>query len=136
MLTINLKEFYKQLYTDYEMVLVPIEIWNELTHWKRIEHAESQQKRYYSAYLAYEEGMTESELMQRLLSAEDELLRLYVKKTALKTLPTKQRDRITAKFFLDLSYAEIARMEGVDESAIRRSMKRGLHTLRKILKNI
>jgi len=55
---------------------------------------------------------------------------------AITKLPSKQAKRIFAHFFLDMSYAEIARSEGVDESTVHESVKRGLRNLQKNLINI
>lgn len=52
---------------------------------------------------------------------------------ALKSLTTTQRRRITRFVLEQKSYSEIARLEGVDESAVRRSIERGLLQLRKKL---
>ena len=54
---------------------------------------------------------------------------------AISKLPSKQAKRIFAHFFLDMSYAEIARSEGVYESAVRESVERGLQNLQKNLIN-
>ena len=52
---------------------------------------------------------------------------------ALNSLPAKQAVRIYRHFFNEQSYSQIARSEGVDESAVRRSIKRGLLQMRKKL---
>jgi len=52
---------------------------------------------------------------------------------AISKLPSKQAKSIFAHFFLDMSYAEIARSEGVYESAVRESVERGLRNLQKNL---
>ena len=51
---------------------------------------------------------------------------------ALNRLPDKQRKRVYAHFFLGMSKAEIARAEGVNESVVRMSIKRGLNSLEKL----
>ena len=48
---------------------------------------------------------------------------------ALDRLPDKQRERVYAHFFLGMSKAKIARTEGVNESVVRMSIKRGLRTI-------
>lgn len=66
--------------------------------------------------------------------------RVFVKKEAyrilheaLKTLSDSQKRRIHLRFWEQKSYSEIARLEGVDESAVRRSIERGLRQLKKKL---
>lgn len=55
---------------------------------------------------------------------------------AIHQLPEKQAKRIYAHYFQDMSITKIAKIEYVDESAIRRSIHRGLNKIEKILKNI
>ena len=57
-------------------------------------------------------------------------------RTALATLPEKQRQRIYAHFVFGFSKAQIARAEGVDHRAISLSIQRGLCKLERYLKNI
>lgn len=54
---------------------------------------------------------------------------------AMKSLTSKQRRRLYAYYFLDMSYARIANIEGVDESAVRRSVDAAIHVMEKTLKN-
>lgn len=69
--------------------------------------------------------------------APDELLvEQFVRKQlydAVMALPDKQAKRIYAHYYLGMSKAEIAQYEGVNESAIRKSIKQGLNIL---LKNV
>jgi RNA polymerase sigma-70 factor (ECF subfamily) len=55
---------------------------------------------------------------------------------AISSLPEKQAKRIYAKYILGLSQAEIARAEGVAESAVGQFIARGLLRLEKRLKKI
>ena len=48
---------------------------------------------------------------------------------AIRVLPKKQAKRLYAHFYLGMSKAEIARQEGVTESAVRESINRGLKHL-------
>ena len=50
-------------------------------------------------------------------------------------LPEKQRDRIYKHFFLGMNKADIARLEGVNESKIRKAIERGIDKMKKIQKN-
>lgn len=54
---------------------------------------------------------------------------------AIANLPDKQAKRIYAHFILGISKAEIARAEGVDEKAVRGTIKRGLKNMEKFLKD-
>ena len=55
---------------------------------------------------------------------------------ALNALPDKQRQRVYGHYIWNLPMCRIAELEGVDESAVRRSIERGLRQMRKtILEN-
>jgi RNA polymerase sigma-70 factor (ECF subfamily) len=54
---------------------------------------------------------------------------------AIAALPETQSKRIYAKFYLGISQVEIARNEGVAESAVNQAIERGLRNLEKKLKN-
>lgn len=55
--------------------------------------------------------------------------------TALAMLPIKQGQYIYARYFLGKSNAEIARAEKITSRAVRKSVRAGLRSLAKILKN-
>ena len=55
---------------------------------------------------------------------------------ALSQLPLRQSNRIYLVYFLGFSKTEIAHIEGCTEGAIRKSIKRGLLQLKRILENI
>lgn len=63
---------------------------------------------------------------------EQKALRLKRLQKALKTLPPAQAGTIHKHFFLKMSFAQIAKEENVDESAIRRRIKRALKNLKKL----
>ena len=69
------------------------------------------------------EGIIETKLTQQQLYA------------ALNMLPDKQAYRVYAHYILGISKAELARMEGVQESAIRDSINRALKHLFNYLRN-
>lgn len=54
---------------------------------------------------------------------------------AVAQLPAAQARRIYAHYILGISKADLARADGVAESAVRDSIERGLKKLREILKN-
>lgn len=53
---------------------------------------------------------------------------------AIAFLPAKQAKRIYAHYFMEMSKRDIAIAEGVDESAVRRSIQRGLRSMERFLK--
>lgn len=55
--------------------------------------------------------------------------------TAVSILPDKQAKRIYAHYILGLSMVAIAKAEGVGKAAVSESIKRGLKSIEKILKN-
>jgi len=55
---------------------------------------------------------------------------------AIASLPKNQAKRIYDHFFLGFSYTKIANLGNVDESAVRRSIERGLINLKKYFKKI
>ena len=55
---------------------------------------------------------------------------------ALAQRPTVQARRVYSHYILGISKADLARAEGVAESAVRGRIDRGLKKLREILKNI
>ena len=55
---------------------------------------------------------------------------------AIARLPAAQARRVYAHYILGISKAELARAEGVAESAVRGSIDRGLKKLREVLENI
>lgn len=67
-----------------------------------------------------------------LYEEKEQIVALYA---ALAALPEKQSRRVYAHYILGVSKAELARAEGVAESAVRDSINRGLKMLREILKN-
>lgn len=72
-------------------------------------------------------AMTPEELYERKVTMEQ----LYA---AIDTLPDKQAKRIYAHFFLGMSKTAIAKAEGVNESAIRKSLDRALRDIEIFLK--
>jgi len=55
---------------------------------------------------------------------------------ALNSLPEAQGKRIEAHYILGMSKADIAKAEGVRESAVRESIERGLQNMKKYLRNL
>lgn len=109
---------------------------------KRIaqDRTEANQRRLIRRYKAYHSPDSENGIERMFCScsqAPDELLvEQFVRKQLYDTvmaLPDKQAKRIYAHYYLGMSKAEIAQYEGVNESAVRKSIKQGLNIL---LKNV
>lgn len=135
MTTINLREFFYWYKAD-EFIKVTDEVAQELragkvedvTHWRRLKR----NKANYSLdagdgieYEACEFEPSPEEFMARAVTIQ----RLCC---ALNHLPPAQGRRIDACYLLGQSMTEIAQAEGLDESSIRESIRRGLERMRKI----
>jgi len=135
MIQINLRNFYPECYKSDCFVEVPHEVAELLTAFKRTEQSRRRRiyknKAHYSLD-AYE--MVEWESLSKGLSAADLYERAEDKKAlfeALMRLTDGQRVRVYQHFFLNMSYTAIAEREGVDASAVRKSVLRALRQLRK-----
>ncbi len=66
-----------------------------------------------------------------MLELKERFIRLW---NALNSLPETQGRRVDAYFILGKTYREIAQAEGVDKSAVRRSVLSGIKTMKKFLR--
>ena len=137
MTTINLKDFYYWYIAD-ELVEVPDEVAEELLASRRREAAHTERVRYNKAYysLDCDDGIEYSACLheptpQELLERMELFIRLW---NALNSLPEVQGRRVDACVILGKTYSEVAEAEGVDESAVRRAVERGLENMKKYLK--
>lgn len=137
MTTINLKDFYYWYLVD-ELVEVPDEVAEELMAGKRAEAANAERVRYNKAYysLDCDDGIEYSACLhepspQELLDRKELFYRLW---NALNSLPEIQGRRVDAYLILGKSYRQIAREEGVDKCAVRRSVKSGIERMKKYLR--
>ena len=137
MTTINLKDFYAW-YTHDEYIEVSDEVAAELKADKLYEAAHQRRttrnKAQYS--LDCDDGIEYSACLheptpQELLERMELFIRLW---NALNSLPEVQGRRVDACVILGKTYSEIAEAEGVDESAVRRAVERGLENMKKYLK--
>lgn len=137
MITINLREFYPWYIKD-EFVEVTEEVADELRAGKRSEAAHQRRvtrnRAQYS--LDCDDGIEYSACLheptpQELLDRAELFYHLW---NALNTLPEIQGRRVVTCLIMGKSYAEVARAEGVNESAVRYSVKQGLKSMRKYLK--
>ena len=138
MIRINLRDYYPFYKSDY-FIEVPDEIFTLFKQLSQKEHADFERRRVYKAYYSLDAGdgiekniillvLSPDEIYERKLSNQE----LYA---AISSLPEKQAKRIYAHFFLDMSKAEIARIEGVSKSAVTHSIEQGLKSIEKFLKN-
>mgnify|MGYP000782473353 CR=1 FL=1 len=138
MTTINLKDFYYWYLTD-ELVEVPDEVAEELMASKRREAAHAERVRYNKAYysLDCDDGIEYSACLSEPTPQEllERMERFYYLWNALNSLPEAQGRRVDACIIEGKSYCEVALEEGVDESAVRRAVERGLENMKKYLKN-
>lgn len=132
---INLRDFYTSLYSHDCFCEVPDEIFELLLAFRRKEEVQRQYIRRNKAYYSLDRGDgIEKEALSFALSAEEVSLQAMTRQklyASLQRLTDKQLSRLYAHFFLGMSYSRIARMEGVDESTIRRSINGALVRLRK-----
>lgn len=137
MTTINLKDFYTW-YTHDEYIEVSDEVAAELKADKLYEAAyqrrTTRNKAQYS--LDCDDGIEYSACLheptpQELLERMELFIRLW---NALNSLPEVQGRRVDACVILGKTYSEVAEAEGVDESAVRRAVERGLENMKKYLK--
>lgn len=135
---INLRDYYPFYKSDFF-----IEVADEIAlSLKRFELDESayrlrtyRHKAYYS--LDRNDGI-ENEIIFISLSPQEIYERRITNNelyAAINSLPEKQAKRIYAYFFLGMSKADIAKAEGVRESAVRESIERGLKNIEKFFKN-
>lgn len=137
MTTINLREFYPWYLQD-EIIEVTDEVAEALRSDKLYEAAYQRRiirnKAQYS--LDCDDGIEYSACLheptpQELLERMEQFCHLW---NALNTLPEVQGRRVDACIILGKSYREVAKAEGVDKSAIRRSVQCGLEAMKKYLK--
>lgn len=55
---------------------------------------------------------------------------------ALRALPTRQRETLVLRYYLDLSEADIARTMGISKGAVKSHAARGLNALRQLLERV
>ena len=137
MTTINLKDFYPW-YTHDEYIEVSEEVADELHTSRRREAAHAERVRYNKAFysLDCDDGIEYSVCLheptpQELLERVDLFVRLW---NALNSLPEIQGRRVDAHLILGKSFRQIAREEGVDKSAVRRSVDSGIKQMKKYLR--
>lgn len=125
-----------------EMVVGHIEVTDEVAEAlmasKRAEAAHAERVRYNRAYysLDCDDGIEYSACVhepspQELLDRKEMFYLLW---NALNSLPEVQGRRVDAYLILGKTYRQIAREEGVDKCAVRRSVKSGITHMKKYLR--
>ncbi len=137
MTTINLHDFY-YWYTQDEYMEVSDEVAGTLRASVRSEAAYTERVRYNRAYYSLDanDGIEYSACQHEL--TPDEALelkeRFFHLWNALNSLPEIQGRRVDAHIILGMTYREIALAEGVDKSAVRRSILSGIAQMKKYLR--
>ena len=135
MIVINLRIYYPALYKQDVFFEVPEQVKLLLDELKRYEHAQNERRRYHGAYWTFIEAVTESELqLPSLEETYERSCRLQELYGAMQRFPVKQRRRIYAHFFLQMSETQIARIEKVSVAAVSSSIARGILHLRRYLR--
>ena len=137
MTIINLRDFY-YWYTQDEYIEVSDDVAEALRASVRSEAAYTERARYNKAYysLDADDGIEYSACLHELtpdevLELKERFCRLW---NALNCLPEIQGRRVDAHLILGKSYRQIAREEGVDKCAVRRSVKSGITHMKKYLR--
>lgn len=138
---INLKDFYSYYKKD-EFVEVSDEVFDLLCSSEREESAyilrTYRHKAYYS--LDLEDGIEYAAIETLSQASVDEISeKIRINKmlyNGIASLPKKQKKRLYAYYFLEMSIPDIARSEGVNKSQITRSIDKALHNLRLFLEKV
>ena len=135
MIEINLREFYPKCHRSDYFVEVPEEVAELLILLNR--HEQSQRRLIYKHKAHYSLDIyevVEREAVLQTPSAEEVFEHLAEQEQlhdAMLSLTQKQRSRLYAHFFLNMSYSRIAKQEGVDVTSVRESIQRAIKQLQK-----
>ena len=136
MTTINLRELYPW-YTEDAFIEVSDEVAAFLEEDKRLQVNYTQYIRDNKAFYSLDAGDgIEAEALNLPEQPDEALERMELErllKEALAQLTETQRRRLLVSVLNDESNQRIAALESVDESAVRRSIQRGLAALKKLL---
>lgn len=131
-------EYYWCNGTKY--IEIPDEVAEVFADYARLEHRYLEKLCYHKAFYSLDEGNGIEKDIIFVSQSPDEL---YEKKlsqaklyAAINQLPDTQAKRIYAYYFQNMTMVQIAKTEGVDESAVRHSIQRGLRQIEKKLKKI
>ena len=139
MAKINLRKYYPDYYDTDFIIEVPDEVAALMDSYEHAEAAYYLRRYRHKAYYSLDRGdgiehdmlfisLSPCEIYERKVTVEQ----LHA---AIIALPDKQAKRIYAHYFLGMSKSAIAKAEGVNESAVRDGIDRGLRNIEKFLKN-
>lgn len=140
MTTINLRDYYPDIYNEDQFITLPDDVVAILRQFRLDDEAYRIRTYRYKAYfsLDYSDNIERESMIvimtpSEILEQKEDNRRLY---EALNKLPNTQRRRIFAKYILGLTYDEISKIDGSDPTSICKSVKRGLRQLKKFLENM
>lgn len=135
---INLRDYYPVDISDF-FVEVTEDVADLLKQFNRKDHADHERRRVHKAYYSLDaDNGIEKDVILLVLSPEE----IYERKmsnqelyAAINSLPEKQAKRLYAHFFLNMSMAQIARIERVGKSRVSHSINQALKNIEKYLKS-
>ena len=132
---VNLRELYHDVYKTDHFVEVTEDVLETIRSAERAEAAYDRRMYRYKAHysLDCDNGIENAILMkpqtpEMVLEEKQFQEQVYA---AVMKLPEKQAKRIYARYYLGMTVNEIAEVEGVDQSRVRDSIRRGLKQLGK-----
>ena len=137
MKTINLKDYYP--YYNQDIFLeIPDDLAEVFEEYQKKERAYQRKKYRHKAHysLDREDGIEHNILVRSLSPDEIYEHRIMNQQlhAAIVSLPDKQAKRIYAHYFMGMSKADIAKVEGVSKATIGESIDRALQRIEKYLK--
>ena len=134
---INLRDLYPDVYKTDVFVDVAEEVLAAIQDQQRADAAYERRKyRHKAHYSLNRDDGIENDALSRPLTPEEVLEQKQLREelyAALMQLPAIQARRIYARFYLDMTVAEIARVEGVDRRRVWDSIRRGLKKLAELI---
>ena len=134
---INLRELYPDTYNTDTFVEVADEVWAAISSSQRAEAAYERRKFRHKAHYSLDYGNGIEKAAHQAVPTPEELLEQKQLReevyAALMQLPVIQARRIYARFYLGMTVAEIARIEGADRRRVWESIRRGLKKLARLL---
>ena len=134
---INLRDLYPDVYKTDAFVDVAEEVLAAIQSQKQADAAYERRKfRHKAHYSLDREDGIENDALARPLTPEEVMEQKQLREevyAALMQLPSIQAWRIYARFYLGMTVAEIAKVEGVDRRRVWASIRRGLKKLEYLL---
>ena len=134
---IHLRELYPDTYNTDTFVEVADEVWAAISSSQRAEAAYERRKFRHKAHYSLDYGNGIEKAAHQAVPTPEELLEQKQLReevyAALMQLPVIQARRIYARFYLGMTVADIARIEGADRRRVWESIRRGLKKLARLL---